>query len=91
MEVLSPDQRVRKGEKPMNRKYLVALALAVAFFARITGAYSTRQHKVTMVRINPDDFIANPNITVPSGRVLGFSCTIESPREMCYLLVDVAK
>ena len=75
----------------MKRKHLMTVLLAVAFFAVIAVVRAEQKQKIRMVRINPDEFIANRNITVPSGRVLGFSCTIEGPREMCYLLVEVRK
>ena len=80
---------VRRCE--MKRKYLMTVLLAVAFFAVIAVVRAEQKQKIRMVRINPDEFIANRNITVPSGRVLGLSCTIEGPSEMCYLLVEVRK
>jgi hypothetical protein len=75
----------------MNRKHLVAVLLAVALFLGIAVVRAERPRQVTMVRINPDNFINKPTVTIPSGRVLGFSCTIEGPREMCYALVEGAK
>jgi len=73
----------------MNRKYLMAVVLGVAFFAGIVRVRAEReqQRKVAVVRVNLDVAPVGEDLTLPQGRVVGFSCTAMS----CYVLVEVAK